>query len=155
MKVIFLQDVPNVAQVGEIKEVADGYGRNFLIPKQLAMLAKPSATSTVEAQQRLMERRQQRTEVEMAELANQIEGKEIIIEAKAGSKDRLFGSITTTDIAAELQKITGQVIDKRKIELSEPIRHLGNYEVTIKLAKNIAPKIRVSVIGKETSESGQ
>ena len=154
MKVIFLQDVPNVARAGEIREVADGYGRNFLIPKQLAILAKPSATSTIETQQRLRELHQQRTETGMVELANQLEGKEIILEAQAGSKDRLFGSITSTDIASELQNITGLVIDKRKIDLAEPIRQLGSYEVTIKLAKDIAPKIRVSVIPKETGESG-
>ena len=154
MKVIFLQDVPNVARAGEIREVADGYGRNFLIPKQLAILAKPSATSTIETQQRLRELHQQRTETGMVELANQLEGKEIILEAQAGSKDRLFGSITSTDIASELQNITGLVIDKRKIDLAEPIRQLGSYEVTIKLAKGIAPKIRVSVIPKETTEGG-
>ena len=154
MKVIFLQDVPNVAQAGEIKEVADGYGRNFLIPKKLAMLAKPSTTTTIEAQQRLVELRQKRIEAEMVELANQLEGKEIIIEARAGSKDRLFGSITGADIASALQNTTGLVVDKRKIELAEPIRQLGSYEVTIKLAKDKAPKIKVSVIPKETSESG-
>ena len=154
MKVIFLQDVPNMARAGEIREVADGYGRNFLIPKQLAVLAKPSATSTIETQQRLRELHQQRTETEMVELANQLEGKEIILKARAGSKDRLFGSITSTDIASELQNITGLVIDKRKIDLAEPIRQLGSYEVTIKLAKDIAPKIRVSVIPKETTEGG-
>lgn len=149
MKVIFLQNVPNVARAGEIKEVADGYGRNFLIPKKLALLATPSTTSTIEAQRGITERSQAQTEAEMTERAHQIEGKEIILKAKTGAKDRLFGSITSADIASELQNATGQVVDKKKIELAEPIRQLGSYEVAIKLAKDIAPKIKV-IIEKET-----
>ena len=150
MKVIFLEDVSNVARAGEMKEVADGYGRNFLIPKKLALLATPSATSTIEAQQGITERSQAQTEDEMTERAHQLEGKEIILKAKTGAKDRLFGSITSADIASELQNATGQVVDKKKIELAEPIRQLGSYEVAIKLAKDIAPKIKVIVTEKET-----
>ncbi len=149
MKVIFLQYVPNVARAGEIKEVADGYGRNFLIPKKLALLATPSATSTTEAQRRITERSQAQTETEMTELAQQLEGKEVILKARAGAKDRLFGSITSADIASELQNTTGLVVDKKKIELAEPIRQLGSYEVVIKLAKDTAPTIKV-IVEKET-----
>jgi len=149
MKVIFLQNVPNVARAGEIKEVADGYGRNFLIPKKLALLATPSATSSIEVQRGTTERSQAQTEAEMTERAHQLEGKEIILKAKTGAKDRLFGSITSADIASELQNATGQVVDKKKVELAEPIRQLGSYEVAIKLAKDIAPKIKV-IVEKET-----
>ncbi|GAG13446.1 unnamed protein product [marine sediment metagenome] len=149
MKVIFLQDVPNVARAGEIKEVADGYGRNFLIPKKLALLATPSATSTVKAQRRITEYSQAQTEAEMIELAQQLEGKEVTLKARTGAKDRLFGSITSADIASELQNTAGLVVDKKKIELTEPIRQLGTHEVAIKLAKDIAPKITVIVV-KET-----
>jgi large subunit ribosomal protein L9 len=149
MKVIFLQDVPNVARAGEIKEVADGYGRNFLIPKKLALLATPSATSTIEVQRGITESSQAQTEAEMTELAQQLEGKEVTLKAKAGAKDRLFGSITSANIASELQNATGLVVDKKKIELAEPIRQLGSYEVAIKLAKDIVPKITVIVV-KET-----
>jgi len=149
MKVIFLQNVPNVARAGEIKEVADGYGRNFLIPKKIAMLATPSATITIEAQHRITERSQAQTEAEMTDLAQQLEGKEIILKAKAGASDRLFGSITSADIASELQNTTGLVVDKKKIELVEPIRQLGSYEIAIKLAKDTASKIKV-IVEKET-----
>jgi len=151
MKVIFLQDVPNVAQAGEIKEVADGYGRNFLIPKKLALLANSSATQTVEAQRRTRERTQARLEGEMTELANQLDGKEIVIQARAGAQDRLFGSITSADIASELQNSNGIAVDRKKIELEEPIRQLGSYEVVLKLAKDITPRITVTVVQKETS----
>jgi len=145
MKVIFLQDVPNVARAGEIKEVASGYGRNFLIPKKLALLANSPAVSTIEAQLKIKARSQVQTEAELIELAHHLDGKEIVLEARVGAKDRLYGSITSADIAAELQNSAGVVIDKRKIELAEPVRQLGSYEVAIRLAKDIIPKIKVTV----------
>ena len=153
MKVIFLEDVPKVARAGEIKEVADGYGRNFLIPRKLAMLAHSSAIGTTEVQHRIRAKEEAQLEVEMLELARQLEGKEIILKAKAGSKDRLYGSITSTDIASELENATGLVVDKRKIELAEPIRQLGSYELTIRLAKDIMPKIKVTVTEEETEKT--
>jgi len=152
MKVIFLEDMPKVAKAGEIKEVADGYGRNFLIPQKLAMLASSSAISAMEAQRRVKTKEETQLEVEMLELARQLEGKEVILKAKAGAKDRLYGSITSTDIASELENATGLVIDRRKMELAEPIRQLGSYELTIRLAKDIVPKIKVTVTGEVTEE---
>jgi len=143
MKVVFLQDVPNVAKAGEIKEVAAGYGRNFLIPKKLALLATPEAISQAETRDKKIE--EARLNTELIELARQLEGKEVSLKAHAGAKDRLYGSITSADIASELNNATGLVIDKRKIELDEPIRQLGSYEVAIRLAKDIIPKVRVTV----------
>jgi len=150
MKVIFLQDVPNVAKAGEIKEVANGYARNLLLPRKLAVLAKSSAASILEAQQKALERQHTRMQSEMSELASQIDGKEVVLKARAGAQERLFGSITSADIAAELQNI-GLTVDKKKIELEEPIRQLGNYEVTIRLTKDLIPKIKVTVAAEETS----
>jgi large subunit ribosomal protein L9 len=141
MKVVFVEDVPKVARAGEIKEVADGYGRNFLIPQKLAVLVSPAATGMIEAQRH----KKAQTETELVELAQQLEGKEITLKARAGAKERLHGSITSADIAAELQNSTGIVVDKRKIELAEPIHQLGSYEVAIRLAKDIMPKIKVMV----------
>jgi large subunit ribosomal protein L9 len=148
MRVVFLQDVPRVAKAGEIKEVADGYARNFLIPRKLALLARPQVVSQLGTAQRA----EAKEDTELVALAQQIEGKEINIKARAGAKDRLYGSITSADIAAELGKSSGLVIDKRKIELEEPIRSLGNYEITIRLAKDIVPKIKVSVTEEEKAE---
>jgi len=150
MKVIFLQDVPNVARAGEIKEVASGYGRNFLIPQKLAVLASSPAISLVEAQRKINARNQQQTGAELVELANQLDGREVFLKARVGAKDRLYGSITNADIAAELESIAGLVIDKKKIELAKPINQVGSYEVTIKLAKDVIPKIKVTVTEKET-----
>ena len=153
MKVVFLKDVPRVAKAGEIKEVASGYGRNFLIPRELAMLANPQAISLAEAQRRVKARQQAESEAELVELARELEGKEITLEARVGAQEHLYGSITNADIAAELESSAGLVVDKRKIELAEPIRELGNYEVAVRLAKEIVPKIKVTVTAKVEEES--
>ena len=147
MRVIFLEDVPNVARAGEIKEVANGYGRNFLIPKKLALLANSPATSRLEVQPKLTA--QDQTEDELVKLANQLEGREITLKARVGAKDRLYGSVTNADIVAELQNIAGVAVDKRKVELVEPIRQLGSYEVAIRLARDIVPRIKVTVTAEE------
>ncbi len=152
MKVILLQDVPKVGKAGEIKEVADGYGRNFLIPKKLAQPATHSAVNRVAEQIKTFARIQARTEAEMKEVADKLEGKEVVLEARAGGKEKLYGSITSADIATELERTTGIVVDKRKIEIDESIRQLGTYDVVIRLAKDIAPKIKVTVTEKTATE---
>ena len=149
MKVVFIEDVPDVAEVGEIKEVADGYGRNYLIPRRLAILADARATQIVEAQKKRKAQIEAKTEAEMRELAKQLEGLDMVIKAKAGAKDRLYGSITNADIAEELSTSAGLVIDKRKIELETPIHEIGSYEIPIRLTKDIIPKVKLSVIEEE------
>jgi len=147
MRVIFLEDVPNVARAGDIKEVASGYGRNYLIPQKLARLATSPAINLPEIQRKLATRNQ--SEETLVKLANQLEGREVTLKARVGAKDRLYGSITSADIAAELQESAGVAIDKRKIELAEPIRQVGSYEVVIRLAKDIVPTIKVTVTAEE------
>mgnify|MGYP001076492211 CR=1 FL=1 len=147
MRVIFLEDVPNVARAGEIKEVANGYGRNYLIPQKLALLANSPATNLTAIHRKLTAKNQ--TEDALVKLASQLEGREVTLKARVGAKDRLYGSVTSADIATELQNSAGIAIDKRKIELAEPIRQLGSYEVVIKLAKDIMPKIKVIVTAEE------
>jgi large subunit ribosomal protein L9 len=144
MKVIFLEEVPNVAKAGEIKEVADGYGRNYLLPKKLALVSRPDAVAAVKT------RIAARAETEkMKKLAEQIEGKEITLKVKMGTKDRMHGSITAANVATELQEMIGQAVDKRKIELPEPLKQLGTYDIAIKLARGIEPKIKLLVIEKD------
>ena len=151
MKVVFLEDVPKVAKFGEIKEVADGYGRNFLIPKKLAALVAPGVTNRLEAQRRAQANKQGQMTAKLTQTAEELADKEVILKAKVGAKDRLYGRVTSADIAAELERITGVVVDKRKIRLAEPIRQLGSYEVLIKLGKDIMPKIRVTVTEERAS----
>ena len=153
MRVIFLEDVANIAKAGEVKEVADGYGRNFLIPKNLAALVSPKTTARLEAQLRAQSNKGVQIDAELVNMAQQIAGKEVVLKAKVGAKDRLYGSITSADIAAELERITGVTVDKRKIELDEPIRELGSFYVAIKLGKDIIPKIKVTV-SEEEADSG-
>ena len=144
MRVIFLEDVKNVAKAGDSKEVADGYARNYLFPKNLALLSKPGTATVVKKQI------EARAETEkLKKLANEIDGKEITFKVKVGVKDRMHGSITAANISAELQNFTDYDVDKRKIELPETIKQLGSYDVTIKLAKGIEPKIKVTLIKKE------
>jgi large subunit ribosomal protein L9 len=148
MKVIFLQDVPRVAYAGDIKEVADGYARNYLIPKQLAAVAKPGAINMVAA-------RQSKMATEFSELAQEIDGVEITLKARVGAKDRLFGAITAADIATELNSTAEVEIDKRKIVLDKPIHELGEYEIAIRLAKDLVPKIKVTVSKDVTAEEAK
>lgn len=144
MKVVFLADVPNVAKAGDEKTVADGYGRNFLLPKNLAVVVQPGIMVKIKAQI------EARAETEQnKKLAAEIEGKVVTFKVKMGVKDRMHGSITAANIATGLQEVLGQAIDKRKIDLTESIKQLGSYDVIIKLAKGFEPKIKVNIIKKE------
>lgn len=148
MKVIFLQDVSGAGKTGEIKEVADGYGRNFLIPRKLAALAKSDSVNAMALKLAAQVRSQARTQAELEEMARQLEGREIFLQAKTGGKERLYGSVTTADIAAELEKVTGWAVDKRKIETGESIRQIGTYEVSVRLSADLTPKIKLTVTEK-------
>ncbi len=150
MKVVFLEDVPGIGKRGDIKEVADGYARNYLLPKKLASPMTSQVTGQLEAQLASRARKKAREAENLARLAETLKGKEVVLKAKAGAKDKLYGAVTSADIARELSKIAGMEIDKRKIELSEPIRELGSREVAVKLAHNLAPKIKVTVKEQET-----
>ena len=153
MKVIFLQDVPSIAKAGEIKEVANGYGRNFLIPRKLATLAKSESLNAVAVKLAAQARSEAKTEAELVEMAKQLDGKEVFLEAKTGGRARLYGSITTADIAAELEKATSFAVDKRKIEVPESIRHIGSYEVSVRLTKDLVPKVKVTVTEKSAEKT--
>lgn len=145
MRVVLLQDVPRLGSVGEVRDVASGYARNFLLPKGLAEVATPAVMKRVEEIRKAEDKRQALLEADMMSLAQTLEGVEITLKAKVGAQERLYGAITSGDIAEELGRVTGQDIDKRKIELEESIRQLGEYEVLVRLSKEIAPTIKVVV----------
>lgn len=145
MKVIFLKDVSARGKKGEIKEVADGYAFNFLIPSGLAIAATPAAIKEFESQSKSEAKRKELEHEELGKIAGIIEGRELFFKAKAASKEKIHGSITTAEIAEELSKSTGYEIDKKKILLDEPLRHLGEHKVTIGLAKDIQPEIKVTI----------
>ncbi len=147
MKVIFLEDVPKVARAGDSKEVADGYARNFLLPKKLAVVADSSASQMVEAKLKQRARQEAKTEAEMQALAKLLEGKEITIKARSGAEGKLYGSVTDADIIAELAN-AGINVDKKKVEMAEPIHQLGNYEIALRLTKDLVPKVKLTVAEK-------
>lgn len=149
MRVILIQDIDRLGKAGEVKDVADGYGRNYLLPKKLAELESTEGLKRADEYRRAEERRQQALNAEMEGLAGALDGMEINIKAKAGDKDRLYGSVTSTDIAEEAKRVTGHDIDKRKIALDEPIHHLGEYEITVKLSRDLAPTLKVIVAAEE------
>ncbi len=137
---------------GETKEVADGYGRNYLLPKKLAVLANSSASNILEAQMKKVVVKRAQAAAEMTAVAEKINGVEITLTARVGEKERLYGSVTGADIATELNNITSQVVDKRKIDLEEPIRQLGTYNVTVRFTHDITADIKVTVEGEQVAE---
>ena len=145
MKVVFLQDISMKGRRGDIKEVADGYAKNFLFPKGLAVPATPVAIKAAKAQSEENARRQARHQEELNMLAQLLDGKEVNFRARAGDKDRLHGSITSADIASELSRLMNVEVDKKKIVLNEPLRHLGSHEVTINFAKGSEARIKVII----------
>ncbi len=145
MKVIFLTDVPSKGKAGEIKAVSDGYARNFLFPKGLAQVATPEVVRQTEISLRKKTTDESLDKEKMAKLAEQIEGIQICFKAHAGAEDRLFGSITEANIAEELSKIVGAPIDKRQVVLDNPLRQIGEYEVTIRFAGDLESRIKVIV----------
>lgn len=149
MRVIFLRDVANIGRAGEVKEVADGYGRNFLLPRKLALLATPSALRAAEEHLQKEKEEQLRFDAELSQLAQQLEGFPITFKERVASEDYLYGSVRDSDIARELSQLIGFDIDRKTIELEEPIRQLGDYEVTVRLSKDLAPKIKVIVTKEE------
>lgn len=144
MKVILQKDVLNVGEAGDIKDVSDGFARNFLIPKKLVVLANASTSKAVEHQKRLIKMRKDKRKKECQNVLDSVNGLEITIKAKVGEEDKLFGSVTTMDIAAKLKE-KGFTIDKRRIMLEEPIKHAGEFDVTLKLDEGFAAKIKVIV----------
>lgn len=145
MKVVFLQDVPHVAKAGDVKEVKDGYSRNYLIPKKLAVPATPTELNRLELLRQTSAHRQVRSEQEAEALAQTLKETTLVFRVRAGAKEKLYGSVTSADIAKEIHKVTKHEVDKRKIELPEPIRELGRHEVSVKLHKDITATVAVVV----------
>ena len=145
MRVLLIETVDNLGSAGQVKKVANGYARNFLIPKGLAVPATAGALKQAELRRQAESRRQKQEEVKAESLARTLSQVALTFQVKAGEKDKLYGSITSADIAEAFERETGQAIDKRKVELEEPIRELGSYDVAIKLLPDLAPRVTVIV----------
>lgn len=158
MKIILLQDVEGLGKAGDLKEVANGYARNYLLPRHLAAGATPGLIANraqrIAAEQRKIEK-QAEANRQLAERLGQVS---LTVKAKVGRQGRLYGSITSQDIAAYLQQAENLTIDRRLIEMPEPIRTLGTFTIPVKVATKLEPKITVNVIdetGKVTAESNE
>jgi large subunit ribosomal protein L9 len=145
MQVLLMQNVPGIGNAGEVKKVADGYARNFLLPRKLAVVATDGAIKQSDAIKQAVVRREAKTRGEAEELAKLIEKVTLTFQAKAGEGDRLFGSVTSGDIADALAREKGITVDKRKIELPSPLKELGNHPVAIKLHPDVTAKVMVVV----------
>jgi large subunit ribosomal protein L9 len=146
MKILLTQDVEKVGRAGDIKTVADGYARNFLIPRGMAVLATEGMVQQAKLRSKTEEKRRRQAEEDAASLAEVLWQLTLTFKAKAGEKGRLYGSITSSDIVEALERETGRTFDKRKLQLEgAAIRELGVHRVPIRLMTNLAPEITVVV----------
>jgi large subunit ribosomal protein L9 len=145
MKIVLREDVKGLGSVGDVKDVADGYARNFLIPRRLATPATPGALKTVEAQRAAYARRQAQVEAEARALAARLGDTTLTLRARVGSQERLYGSITAADIATALGQELGRPFDRRRLVLEEPIRELGTHSVPVHLGRDVTATITVRV----------
>ncbi len=146
MKVLLIEDVDNLGYAGDVKKVANGYGRNYLIPQQLAVLATPGALRQAETIRKAAEKRRAQEMEDAKAIAAQLVGLELVFERRAGEMGKLYGSVTSGDIAQAIDDKVQIPIDKRKIALPEPIRVLGVQDVPIKLMIDLKTEIKVEVL---------
>jgi large subunit ribosomal protein L9 len=155
MKVILTQDVEQLGQAGTLQDVKPGFARNYLIPKGLAQAATAGTIKQVQERQAAEERRLVKLEAEQQDLKSRIDGLRLEFVARAGAQGRLYGSITSTDVAERLTQQVGEEIDRRRVELPQGgIHELGEFQVTVRLVGRLAPKVTVAVRG-EGDEEGE
>lgn len=146
MKIILQKDVTKVGKEGEVVTVADGYARNYLFPRKLAVEAVGGALKNVQLRQALEERRAERLKTQADRDAAALEGKTVQVSAKAGAGDRLYGSITAQDIADAIKTSLSVNVDKRKVQLLDPIKALGTFNVPVKLHRDVTVPLTVEVV---------
>lgn len=146
MKVILLQDVEGLGKAGDLKDVADGYARNYLVRRRLAAGATPTLLANHKQQIAAQQRAQEKQLEANRQLAERLAQVTLTFKARVGKQGRLYGSITSQDIAAGLRDAEDLTIDRRLIELSNPIRAIGSYPIAVKVASKLEPKIMVNVV---------
>jgi large subunit ribosomal protein L9 len=155
MRVVFLDNVDGVAQAGEIKNVADGYARNFLLPRKLATAATTAEVQRAEARARKIQAEQAKVDAAAQRIADLLNEKTITITARAGDLGRLFGSVTASDIAEELSKLAKSEIEHRQIHLGQPIKEVGSQELTVSLTRNVKAQVIVDVVAEGKGAEAQ
>lgn len=146
MKVILMSDVKSLGTIGTVVEVADGYARNFLLPRGLAAEASKGSLALLEQQRKAKARRDAEAAANAEALGKQLEGLQLSVSAKAGGNGRLFGAVTNGNVADAIHAAIGIEIDRHKIEVPDNIKSLGSYPIEIRLGKNIVAKTTVKVV---------
>lgn len=153
MEVILKEDVHKLGSRGDVVKVADGYGRNYLLPRKLAIEATKNNRAVIEQMKAAAVRRSAREKADAEALSTQFNNLSLTFQRRSGEHDQLFGSVTSADIAAEMEK-KGFSVDRRKIQLHEPLKSLGEFTIPVKLHKDVTAHVRV-VIEKEATEEAQ
>jgi large subunit ribosomal protein L9 len=146
VKLVLLSDVKTLGKKGEVVDVAEGYARNFLLPRKLATEADKGALAPVASQKAAQERRDAQTLADAKALADRLSVAKLAVKAKAGGNGKLFGAVTNADVASAIAEALSIAVDKHKIEIKSQIKALGSYPVEIKLHKNVVAKTTVDVI---------
>jgi large subunit ribosomal protein L9 len=153
MRVVFLDDVEGVARAGEIKNVADGYARNYLLPRKLAAAATATYVQQAEAKAKRIAAEEAERDAAAQTIADKLAAEPIVMTARVGEQGRLYGSITSGDIAEELSKRGGTQIEHRQVHLDAPIKEVGEKELTVSLSRNVQAHVKVDVRGQEESDA--
>lgn len=146
MKVILLEDLKGKGKKGEMVNVNDGYARNYLFPRGLAIEANKQNVDNANTTKQAAVHKKQQEKLAAQELADKVGKTKVVLTVKAGENGRLFGAVTTAEIADALHKEFGLTVDKKKIDIGSPIKELGNYEIAVKLYAGVATKMNVSVV---------
>lgn len=152
MKLILLQDVENLGEEGSIVTVKDGYGRNYLIPRRLARVASDGAVRHQQEIHRQRARKHAKAKEDAEAMKEQLEGAQVVIAAKTGEENRIFGTVTSQQVAAQLNK-QGFEIDRRDVQLDEDIRMIGVYSATVKIHPGVSASVKVQVISETSVEA--
>jgi large subunit ribosomal protein L9 len=150
MEVILKEDISNLGHRGDVVKVADGYGRNYLLPKKLALQATAANKAVVEQMKAAAVRRSAKEKSEAEALVGQINNIALVFERKVGENDHLFGSVTSADIAAQLEQ-KGFNIERRKVQLDEPLKQVGEFHIPVKLHREVTAHVAVTVKGEEAA----
>ncbi len=153
MKIVLRQDVPKVGEAGSVQTVSNGYARNYLIPQGLAVVATSGELKMAANNQAVKDRKIARQEESLRSLSDKIDGQRLIFTAKAGEQGRLYGSITSSDVAVALAAQISEEIDRRRVVLEDPLRTLGEHTVTVHLVGRLRPQITVVIEADKTDEA--
>ena len=145
MKVMLIKDVQNVGLAGDVKEVADGYGRNFLIPRRMAVLAGRGAEAEARRLREATAKREAKERDDAQELADTIDNKTVVVRLKVGAEDKVFGAITNDDVATALRLQHQVEVDRRKIDIKDPLKQLGEHQVPLRLHRDVTAHINLII----------